>query len=556
MADVNAPQYGASLMGIPKEIGSYVSGFLPRQDIARMQRTNKRTKEFTAAHMKRICDSLPDEDELLSYVNYLQQIDSEEKISSLNITNNSIHYGTAQHTGEDYYIQENDGWLRLLSDDDSDISWRDIWSDSAVSKGIPDPRTVLSILRRRTSCRKEYIKEHGKDEYGLDIVRNYQRGVLRRYLEVMIGRNSLDLLYEVKTTDLGQLVTNIDSADEYEDRDDYLDDLKDYQQRVQRLRIIVWFWLQDVAWEDAWAHLNTEEENPAENDTPENLMEEAQQLVKRVFELDERLPELLQEIDKIQANSLPTHSELIEWIKKKIRKEEDFRIAFLHKWDVYELTFFRNVFSLDKIVRNETKPTYRIERTSSIVSDVSIRDILFSKIEDPDNIFEAIKQGFLDPNTMLTIMRDRSGHENEIRYGIADVREFLDRVMGAAGTKTMFSSQNIKIDNEVYLDKLRNTTKKELPKYVDTVQKLRLVAVWAEAGTSEQRNRWYLPRDINNITLYQASTELFNILGHFRVELADVAGGDEVEESDEEEYEDYYDYPEEQEYEEEEEYTE
>jgi len=473
----------ATLTGLPRELGSMIAGYLPPKAVGIMQRTSKRTQQISRVTLMQLCETLPDEDELREYIAYMDEIHSTRIICKYAPDVARIARARAGYHATSYSLVDVDGWKRIRTLEEGEFT------------GIPDPRTVFDILRRRVGCRKDYLNKYSMDGYGLNIVRTYLRGVLRPFLLPIIGQKE-DMLFDPTA-----VVDEDDDMEEFmlpiptgKDDAETLILRKKYQNNMQQLRFLVLLWLDRVSWEFGSQYID----NDDENNSAEGLVEGAVELIQHIHKYSNRLVNIMEQLDKEREDSLPNHVEVIRWIRKMLTNKEKLRVGFLDR--EYKVTILQ-VF-LDGNV------------------DISPNNITLEGILN--NL-----PGRVDPTTLLTMMRERPGKVKEdYRYGINQVQTYVRDIQGATDYNKLVDDE----DGKVYLPKGVNS--------YAIVSKLRSLAIWMDAGTLGQRMDWdrkdKLGKKTNSSILRGQAQQVVSILSAFYRTFEGVASY-EYEEEDEEE---------------------
>jgi len=470
----------ATLTGLPRELGTMIASHLPPRAVGSMQRTSKRTQQFTSVEMKKLCETLPDEDELGDYLKYLEDVYDDRRVYRYDPIILQIARKQAG-TYTIYYLVDINNWTQI----------RLIAGKEGESDGIPDPTTVLDILRRRVGCRAAYLDKHDVDGYGVNMARNYLRGVLRPFLLPIVGKDEEMLFIVGDDTDIDDLVRPIPTST---DEEEEIRLRKKYQNNLQHLRMLVW-----------WMNRITDLEYEQDVD-PGILRQEAVRLLEQIKEYSTNLFDLMSKLDEERDTSLPDHAEVVRWIRKSLVDEEmkrkGLRVSFLT--DEYQSVVLET-----------------LNGNARIIGGLTLEEVL-SKLP-----------GRVDPNTLLTVMREREGKvEKDKRYGISSVRWYTTSILTDAG----YSIGYTVLSDEEYIGQAaieegRIVTPSE---YVDLIIKLRLLAVWMEAVTYEQARKWIktdpvITDKINKLDvniLRRQAREVVKIVEEFVEQLADVAGGD------------------------------
>jgi len=507
----------ASLEGLPSELGREISSRLPPSGVAGLQRASRRSQYMSREAMTQLCEQLPTEKEVDDYERYLDEVLSEHTVSRYDPKGGIVcRLGRVHPTGC-YVINTRDGWSSIVVEDADEMG---VGYAIDESRGIPDPWTVLAMLRRRVGCRSIYNRQHGKDLYGLDIVRDYVRGVLYQYLVPILGVESVELLYRPK--DRGDIADLMLPVAEGEDEVKRLEKRQNYQRNLQRLRLLVWLWWIEMQWEEV-EHAIANEHHVVIADGvvgEQRLLASATELLTQVELLDKGLQYSVWSVDKQMRDALPTDKQVREWIASNWTRREGLRVGFFdtYKKEVIVLKAVNGSVSISKIrlinVDYKTKEWTRLETTDN---ELTIQDIIKSL------------PGRADPITMLTIMREREGRvESTEKYGIEEVRKYLGWIQ-----MTLIGYGRAVIAIDAYTVSNFGIQLMHAPEevarrgYNDVVQYMRLINVWTGAGTYEQKQKWLNSRPTDNeYQLQQYAIEAYSLFRTYRMELSDVAGGE------------------------------
>jgi len=493
---INMEHNLVSLTGLPKELGSMIASHLPPKAIGSMQRTSKRTQQISLAAMKKLCETLPNEDELRDYTQYLKEVYSERSVSRYRPDIVQVARKHPKHAGISYSLRDEDGWKQIHKED-----------EAFKFMGIPDPNSVLGILRRRVGCRREYLVKHKVDAYGLNIVRTYLRGVLRPFLLPIVGEYEDEVFNPLNIrADIERLVQPIPTS---ESEVEALRMRKKYQNNLLLLKLLVWTWLGEVNWALALHQIDNVEDITIDAET---LIREARELIIQVHNYSNRLVYIMKRFDDEKVNSVPDHPQIVRWIREMLSKKRmRLRVAFLG--DDYSVTILQALNGNVQITP----------------SGIGLEEVL-------SNL-----PGRVDPNTLLSVMRE---HQDN-KHRIAMVRSYIRVVLKDVDYYTLLSGNtNREIatpdDEQLYSpeEAIQQHRVGTIGDYSRIVSRLRSLATWMETGTYDQRTKWLTTDKINNTNtniLRRQAHQVIRILVRFIEELSDVAEEEDEEEDVDEE---------------------
>jgi len=178
------------LLTLPTDLLFYLSSFLDRRSIGRLQHTSKRTKQVTEQRLLKIAEEVPSGREVYAYTRDCIEAYQGFIISFITTNTNNefaivtieaadrtdLHWAIKQYG---HTVREN-GTVSRISINNLPLNMRSYYdnitrclaSNNEVKyHGIVDARTHHNILRRRKSCVTLYEAAHPDAKYGLEQVR-------------------------------------------------------------------------------------------------------------------------------------------------------------------------------------------------------------------------------------------------------------------------------------------------------------------------------------------------------------------------------------------------
>jgi hypothetical protein len=494
----------ASLQGLPSELHDVVVGKVSDRDVAVMQRTGGVASRMSRGRMRELCDTLPTEREIEAYLERARRMrTTETRLAFYNPTDVLRGYDDEIQARDPYVfmgrLNVSDGKVRedylylydLIprSDEDDLVDLTRVLHDDPpkntslsldylVRSGIPDPATVLAILRGRRGCRSDYRSEHSRDDYGLDVATAYARGVLRPLLVQVVGLGGLDRLYDRESRGhVEELVLDVPA-----------ESVVAYRSTLERLRLLIWVWFGAV-------DLSVLGEFESANDpvTPGTLKEEAVELLEEYLSVD--LSAELDRLDEIERGAyLPTDKEVIAWVERARKDGREVAVGVLS--DRYlERQSGAQVRVLTLAGGEVEEAEYAIETNEAVDGWARIRSVSARPVVTgwQTSVKERRLGGIVDPVTLLEVMRSRPGVlEGDERYGVAEVRRYLrEALQGASGLGWVLTAIGDLYDLSREPDLSRNVLRltsddpRSIRNYYRGLQTLRmLVYVWL--GTDER----------------------------------------------------------------------
>jgi hypothetical protein len=580
-----------TLEGIPVELRGKTLGYVGDRDVATMQRLSRSSLPLSRHQMRELCDSLPTEKELGAYVEERRQMRLTPFRVAVYSATSAVYdeYGTvlasapyvvvgrinevaegSRYSFMDVYdvgtSEDEETEEEQVHDQDEEeqgyaggranpfASMHVLVSDEALvetgsegirmvtehlSRGIPDPATVLGILRKRKSCRSRQRGEDGPDDYGLSAAINYTRQVLRPLLVRLVGERDVDLLYDGENRgDIEDLLIPVGESQA---------ELVAYRANLERVRLLVWGWL-------GAAPLDTVNEYDGTEDpvTASTLLTQATLLLQQYlsFDLQDTL-DALQELE--ESPSFPTDREIIDWVEERRKRGETLTVSFLVPADgrIVAVKVLALTVSGWSVAWKEYEATAAESRWSSLRA-LTDKERTESPVGRWDAVVRARRlPGDVDPHTALEVMRSRAGvTESDGRYGIETVRQYLRERLDTTPylgtvvghlTSLYDLSREAQIDQvveEVFATPTEIGSVSRVRVFHHGLQVLRLLAyLWLrveEGGTAgirevESVRRSAPPRDSTERTAERLETDVYDVLLEIRgyySRLSEVAGGD------------------------------
>jgi len=360
----------SNLTGLGQDVTTTLLGHVGGRELATLSRTSKVVSRRTQPTLVQICKELPSKKEVVAYIADIKT--RQEKLKVVLFTEPTDHgakleafyfdnpaaldsdnayfgykegFGNTEELDEDEDAVEVQGqviYAQLITADADEVL--DLTEVESIKNKLVDPFTLLSVLQTRVSCKKEA-------QYGLDLVRQYYKHVLERYLIAILGTAKvyMDDVSRYKTPEN----LDIDKAD------------------VDRLRLLVDSWLSPTDADAFNAYINSEQLN-----TPAILRQEVTNIIIRLRQVDVFLQQHYNQLQKTQLR-LPGNKEIVAYIKQlvSVRSKGTIRIGFFHNRDVFSATYFSGSSTTIHCYAKENKQWYHIDQSPS-VDEETVESIL------------------------------------------------------------------------------------------------------------------------------------------------------------------------------------
>ena len=422
----------ATLAGIPAEIRAHIGSFLPRRDVGTLQRTATITRRMTKAQLQSFCDTLPTEEELLEHVSHILEVRKTETISfydaqsaDMQVTTivfNGLTLGMGlTHIVYTFIIRQEGEWLRIAARRDPMFIPGGIeHTNERVLEwivGIPDPYTVARIVRGRKSCLKMHNETNSDMEYGVEMATNYLRVAVAPFFSKIV--TNVEQLYDWSTPKppTEQLKT-------IPDNDDVI--AHQFETDLERVKILVWAWLQLRDPQQLTEYVTNWE---APEDT-ETIRIGASMVVEEYIVNVDVNSRIEPEREESEDKELPTHQEIIGWLKNELSSNRPINMRLFYPKN--KVTAITSSGEDTLLMTSSQLNIYRLKRNPNI--DITNIDITTSpsvelNIEKHVHIIVKELYGFLDPTTMLAIMKSREEAKNVPSYGEKEVQSYLQTVV-------------------------------------------------------------------------------------------------------------------------------
>jgi len=536
------PSIRTTFQSLPRDVHGEIASRLGWKELGRLQSASKRLGTLSKRQMEELCKSLPTEEEIALYI---KEIIETERFSTI------VFYDVNQRAFTSLSIDASHlslpiGNMRTILDSVDEqqgavtLSNNSMLSSLAESKlptgiqGIPNPFIVLAILRRRQSC------VSSDKDYGLQMTRDYAWNVLKPHLASILGEE-----IDIDNLPIPQTIQDID----------------EYKHKLSHLRLLASMWIHGQSMPVA----NTLE--------PQNIMqmEEAALLRFTRFYVDDIVEgfRLLNttlvglQIQEAIRRHIPTTKEIVDYIEQRLQSNELFQLRFLNGDNVIILNIHhrQRVEYFSYTVQDREIGLPRVVGLA-IITGVKSRQIGLRVLEEI--LTEKKLPGKLAPQIILDILRTRRETAQNNRYGIDIARQYFERHTRELVQE--FSSYDIgqavfveEIGEDMLnlLDPNLNENEEEeqeeeqeeereeeqenieeegpLESHIFNIQKLLLVIYfWLERGSPAARTRLLGPKAAKKNWKDESIKIVLNALHELRhayVELADVVGGEEAEES-------------------------
>jgi hypothetical protein len=429
-----------TLQGLPQDLKDTVSGFLPPRDLAKMQQTGKAGVRMTKNELK-----LPSEGEITAYVNDILDRKTETRVSfyapetppadqdqgsQANVRVFRFHVGVGRglgHSVTDYsigYSQEEGSvdWAvpsvssaRAIPMRTNPIGRDELSLTLSGGNGVPDPFTVLEIVRRRAGCRSDYESEHPNREYGVDIAERYRLATVYPFLDRVVD---LELYRDVATTD--QRDTAIRQV-----TDDDPEAVRDYQINLEKSRVLVWAWM-------GLASRQTLDDYVASWRPPTTAQElgEGARVVLRAYDSDSASSYLTSRSESGDDVLLPTHDEIIAYLMTEMEAGRALRFVLYdpnHDGHKFSITIVES--DTDEDVQYLRHTTTTILRPSARRRDFAYKISPSSRMPFSDSEVNVELLAYLDPITVLSVMKSRPEAATDPTYGELAVQAYMRKLM-------------------------------------------------------------------------------------------------------------------------------
>jgi hypothetical protein len=210
-------------------------------------------------------------------------------------------------------VKEDGGWTGLSLSPDERVPVTPL----DMPQGLPDPITMLKVLRERKECRERYRAAHGADRYGIDVTLYYARRVMHARLVKVVGEDT-EPVYQAQTDEgLRALLLPIPEDSQ---------GLREYQSAVQELLILT------IGWLVAGCPLVALDE--LEGGLPPTAREDVIERVVEVLESVARFDRMVQHQVDVEDTTMmaarPSRDgEIVAWVEHPFRAGETFRVSIL-----------------------------------------------------------------------------------------------------------------------------------------------------------------------------------------------------------------------------------
>jgi len=390
----------ASLLGIPREIGELVSTALDDRDVAVMQRTATGTRRIAKKQLLELCKTLPTSGEVKAYLMERSRSLADITVAFFRVGGSKtswqlVSVGLDEPIPDSLVLKQRAQVYRFGQDlpitrnnKPSFVTQMRKWFETGkLPAGVPDPSTVLAILRRRISCLSP--------QYGVEMVRTYYRGVLERYLLILIGREGVDVLYTSNESGLDVLILPR-PTDKNEGT---------YMAALLVLEFLVHGWLWPIAW---WDSLDTSEPRL------DRVRSYIRALLNDILIYDRELEAQLVSADMKKFELLPPVQDVLRYISTPVNEENDEQLLAFAVGD-------GRIVEVVHSVLDERLEVDHYRYTITMVNDIFriVRETLAYEEQSPE-IVQKIRNGnlpgLLDPYNVLRSYGNEIGvaHEHHV----------------------------------------------------------------------------------------------------------------------------------------------
>jgi len=179
-----------TLANVPKDVGEYISSFLPSRSLALLQSTSKATRIHSRQQLALLCSELPSKGEILSYLKdqltfpstvfFIPPTEDTENNAFTDVMKVVSSNGTLRITHERL------NRTHLTTHENTRIhQYQNI---EANITGLIDPMSLLDILKRRKSC-------INNPNYGVELAQAYLRVNAIPVLRLLMDESEIDTVF-------------------------------------------------------------------------------------------------------------------------------------------------------------------------------------------------------------------------------------------------------------------------------------------------------------------------------------------------------------------------
>lgn len=373
-----------TLANVPREVGEHISSFLPSKSVVTMQRTTKRTKEFTQKQLEEICKEFPTQQEV---VNYVKDILLGSFGIHFLVLPGSLPIGTIEFTllSEGGEIKRYSNAIDENADDPprptETVNYANV---AAYCTKFVDPPTMNVIMRRRKGCNKMPMYAGDYDVY---MVRVYIDTILRPIMRYLLEEKEIDtIFFSPKEVDIDILPLKPVPI--------VIEELRIYRLAIMHLHFA-------SNWCIARGYLSPDRDELENN--PHDIVRSRLKVVYRAY-VEAATP---------GADEVLTTSNLLEYIQLQLNTNKPVRVAFLSIEEVEEHTNLLKIRSVYELVLKDANSGTYTRRGYYIVSNETVYESSSGPEAYQRILSTKLVPGIVDLFTAKAIVQEKGSYERQ-----------------------------------------------------------------------------------------------------------------------------------------------